>query len=118
MAPRTADRITCALAALIFFPLVLASAAHASPSVVVDVASGQVLQQEQATASWYPASLTKLMTTYVALDAVRQKRITLDTPLVVSPRATRMSPSKMGFRPGHRSHAAQCADHADGEVGQ
>jgi len=75
-------------------------AAQATPSVVIDLASGQILEQEQPTVSWYPASLTKLMTTYVALDAVRKGRISLDTPMMVSPRATRMAPSKMGFRPG------------------
>lgn len=74
--------------------------ARATPSVVIDVASGQILQQEQATQSWYPASLTKLMTAYVALDAVRAGRIGYDTPLIVSPRAVSMSPSKMGFRAG------------------
>jgi D-alanyl-D-alanine carboxypeptidase len=77
-----------------------ASRAEATPSLVIDVASGQVLSQDQATASWYPASLTKLMTVYVALDAVRAGRLTLDTPLMMSPRACRMAPSKMGFRPG------------------
>jgi D-alanyl-D-alanine carboxypeptidase len=40
------------------------------------------------------------MTVYVALDAVRAGRLTLDTPLVMSARAARMPPSKMGFRPG------------------
>jgi D-alanyl-D-alanine carboxypeptidase len=89
-----------ALAALLTAPAAFGSAANATPAVVIDVASGQILQQDQPTASWYPASLTKLMTAYVALNAVRQRRIDLDTPLVVSPRATRMSPSKMGFRVG------------------
>ncbi|PPD45601.1 MAG: D-alanyl-D-alanine carboxypeptidase [Methylocystis sp.] len=72
----------------------------ATPSLVIDVASGTVLSADQPTVSWYPASLTKLMTAYVALDAVRAGRLTMDTPLMVSPRATRMAPSKMGFRPG------------------
>jgi D-alanyl-D-alanine carboxypeptidase len=40
------------------------------------------------------------MTVYVALDAVRNGKLTLDTPLVMSARAARMPPSKMGFRPG------------------
>ncbi len=89
------------IAAIAAAPLFFGALAQASsPSVVIDVASGQILEQEQPTASWYPASLTKLMTVYVALDAVRQNRITLDTPLLVSPRATRMAPSKMGFRAG------------------
>ncbi len=49
---------------------------------------------------WYPASVTKLMTVFVALSAVRDHRIALDTPLAVSARAAMMPPSKMGFRPG------------------
>jgi D-alanyl-D-alanine carboxypeptidase len=79
--------------------LVVASA-QATPYLVVDADSGQVLMDNEATAVWYPASLTKLMTVYVALDAVRNGRLTLDTPLIMSLRAARMAPSKMGFRPG------------------
>jgi D-alanyl-D-alanine carboxypeptidase len=77
-----------------------AVSAQATPYLVVDGDSGQVLIQDEATAPWYPASLTKLMTVYVALDAVRSDKLTLDTPLVMSARAARMPPSKMGFRPG------------------
>lgn len=74
--------------------------AHAAPSLVIDVATGEILHQEQATQPWFPASVSKLMTTYVALKAVREGRLTMDTPLIVSARAARMAPSKMGFRPG------------------
>ena len=74
--------------------------AQATPYLVVDADSDQVLMENEATAPWYPASLTKLMTVYVALDAVRNGKLTLDTPLVMSARAARMPPSKMGFRPG------------------
>ena len=61
-----------------------AASAQATPSVVIDIATGEILQQEQATAPWFPASVSKLMTVYVALKAVREGRISLDTPLVVS----------------------------------
>ncbi len=74
--------------------------AVASPSLVIDADSGDVLYQDKATDPWFPASTTKLMTVYVALSAVREGRITLDTPLMVSARAAVMPPSKMGFRPG------------------
>jgi D-alanyl-D-alanine carboxypeptidase len=77
-----------------------AASAQATPYLVVDADSDQVLMENEATASWYPASLTKLMTVYVALDAVRSGKLTFDTPLVMSARAARMPPSKMGFRPG------------------
>ncbi len=77
-----------------------AGSARATPYLVVDADSDQVLMQNEATAPWYPASLTKLMTAYVALNAVRDGKLTLDTPLIMSARAARMPPSKMGFRPG------------------
>jgi D-alanyl-D-alanine carboxypeptidase len=76
------------------------ASAQATPYLVVDADSDQVLMENEATAPWYPASLTKLMTLYVALDAVRSGKLTLDTPLIMSARAARMPPSKMGFRPG------------------
>lgn len=74
--------------------------ASAAPSLVIEYPSGAVLYEDHATQPWYPASLTKLMTTYVALKAIRDHRLSLDTPLVVSARAVSMPPSKMGFRPG------------------
>ncbi len=79
---------------------VFAGAARATPLLVIDAKSGEVLFEREATKPWYPASLTKLVTVYAALKAVKQGKITLDTPFVVSARAARMPPSKMGFRPG------------------
>ena len=79
-----------------------AVSAQATPYLVVDADSGQVLMENEATAQWYPASLTKLMTVYVALDAVRSGKLTLDTPLVMSARAARMPPSKMESGPARR----------------
>jgi D-alanyl-D-alanine carboxypeptidase len=81
--------------------LAAATGAHAAtPSLVADLVTGEVIAQEEATRPWYPASLTKLMTVYVALQAVRDGRITMDTPFVVSQRAAKAAPSKMGFNPG------------------
>ncbi len=74
--------------------------AEANPTLVIDIDSGEVLYHDMATAPWFPASLTKLMTTYVALSKVREGKISLDTPLRVSAYAAAMAPSKMGFRPG------------------
>jgi D-alanyl-D-alanine carboxypeptidase len=76
------------------------SAVRAAPALVVDAATGAVLHAEEATRPWFPASLTKLMTVYVALRAVHEGRLSLQTPLLVSNRAARMAPSKMGFKAG------------------
>jgi D-alanyl-D-alanine carboxypeptidase len=74
--------------------------ARAEALIVVDAESGRVLYQENATYPWYPASVTKLMTMYVALKAVKEGRMQLDTLLTVSPVAASQAPSKMGFKPG------------------
>ena len=73
---------------------------HAEALLVVEADSGKVLEAQNATYPWYPASVTKMMTAYVTLKAIKEGRVTLDTLLTVSPVAASQSPSKMGFRPG------------------
>jgi D-alanyl-D-alanine carboxypeptidase len=80
--------------------VVVPRAAQAEALLLIDADSGKVLKAENATMPWYPASLSKLMTAYVTLTAVKEGRITLDTLFTVSPTAASQSPSKMGFRPG------------------
>src|SRR5690242_9903852 len=80
--------------------IVAPRALHAEARLVIEADSGKVLEAENATVPWYPASVTKLMTAYVTLKAVKDGKITLDTLFTVSPTATAQSPSKMGFRPG------------------
>ena len=77
-----------------------AGPAAAGPSIVVDMETGRVVSQENAFQRWYPASLTKLMTTYVAFRAVKAGEITLLSPVRVSKKAAKEPPSKMGFKPG------------------
>src|SRR3954465_14802457 len=75
-------------------------AASAEALLLIEADSGKVLQAENATIPWYLASVTKIMTAYVTLKAVKDGKLTLDTILTVSPTAASQSPSKMGFRPG------------------
>jgi D-alanyl-D-alanine carboxypeptidase len=89
-------RIVIFVAAAILPPCV----AHAEALLLVEADSGKVLQADNATMPWYPASVTKLMTAYVTLKAVKDGKITLDTLFTVSPVAASQSPSKMGFRAG------------------
>jgi D-alanyl-D-alanine carboxypeptidase len=76
------------------------SLAQAEAWLVVEADTGKVLQADNATYPWYPASVTKIMTAYVTLKAVKEGRLALDSVLTVSPVAASQSPSKMGFRPG------------------
>ena len=68
--------------------------------LLIEADSGKVLHAENATYPWYPASVTKVMTAYVTLSAVKERRLTLDSLLTVSARAAAQAPSKMGFKPG------------------
>ncbi|MET4801167.1 serine hydrolase [Bradyrhizobium sp. LB11.1] len=74
--------------------------ANAEALLLIEADTGKVLQADNATVPWYPASVTKIMTAYVTLKAVKDGKITLDTMLTVSPTAASQAPSKMGLRPG------------------
>ncbi|HET7680010.1 MAG TPA: serine hydrolase [Xanthobacteraceae bacterium] len=74
--------------------------AAADAQLLIEAESGKVLHEENATYPWYPASLTKLMTLYVALQAMRDRRVTADTMITVSARAAAEPPAKMGFKAG------------------
>jgi D-alanyl-D-alanine carboxypeptidase len=80
--------------------LSLPGLAKAGPTIVVDAANGAVLENSEATRPWYPASLSKLMTAYTVFKAIQAGRIDGGAPIVVSKRAARMAPSKMGYPPG------------------
>jgi len=96
----TAVRAVSALAALSL--LVSAGSAAANPRLIVDVKSGRVIAHQDAFLKWYPASLTKLMTAYVTFKAIKSGRLSLETQVVMSKKATDQPASKMYFKPGTR----------------
>lgn len=85
---------------LAFATVLAASVAQAGPAVLVDLNTGKVLEQEDAFAPWYPASLTKLMTVLVTFRAIKAGEIAFDSPVRISERAAKEPPSKMGYKPG------------------
>jgi D-alanyl-D-alanine carboxypeptidase len=80
--------------------LLPAGPAAAEALLVIEADTGKVLHADKATTPWYPASITKIMTVYVALRAVKEGRMTLESVLKVSSNAAAMPPTKMGFPPG------------------
>ncbi|WP_375460477.1 D-alanyl-D-alanine carboxypeptidase family protein [uncultured Enterovirga sp.] len=89
-----------AIATLVLAAIGCGSARAQTPGLVVDADTGRVLFAERATDPWFPASITKLMTTYVALDQVRQGRASMNGLLTMSETAAAQPPSKLGMRPG------------------
>jgi D-alanyl-D-alanine carboxypeptidase len=74
--------------------------ASAEALLLVEADSGKVLHSENSTYPWYPASVTKLMTAYVTLRTVKERRLSLDTLITVSSNAVAQQPTKMGFKAG------------------
>ncbi len=73
---------------------------NAGTSILVDAGSGKVLAEENASQRWYPASLTKLMTAYLAFKALKDGTLTLTSPVKISANAAKQPPSRMGYKPG------------------
>ncbi len=69
-------------------------------AIMIDAENGSILHEENATHSWYPASLTKVMTLYMAFDALKAGQIHLYDTLTVSNHASRQPNSKLGLRQG------------------
>jgi D-alanyl-D-alanine carboxypeptidase len=85
------------LLALALLSVLLVVPAAAGPYILVDATTGRVIAQHEAGRPWYPASISKLMTVFVAFRAMREGRVTPDTLLTVTERAYHEAPSKMGF---------------------
>src|SRR5712672_2516724 len=86
--------VACAATGLTVAP------AAAEALLVIEADSGKVIFAHNAGQPWYPASITKIMTAYVTLRAVKEGRITLDKLIPVSPNAVAQQPVKMGFPTG------------------
>jgi D-alanyl-D-alanine carboxypeptidase len=98
----TAGQLLIALAGAIFLWSSPSSAriAKTDSSIIIDADTGQVLSEHNADAKAYPASLTKMMTLYLAFEALESGQITLDQSVHVSHRAQNQAPSKLGLVDG------------------
>src|SRR5512143_3902652 len=74
--------------------------AQAEAQLLIEASTGKVLHAENATYPWYPASVTKLMTAYTTLRAIKEGHISLNTLLTMSRNAAAQQPTKMGFSIG------------------
>lgn len=85
---------------LVALPLSVSAAPYAA--YVMDARSGEVLHSRNADTRLHPASLTKMMTLYVAFQAVENGEISLDTVVTITANAAAEQPSKLGLRSGQK----------------
>ncbi|MEQ8823051.1 MAG: D-alanyl-D-alanine carboxypeptidase family protein [Filomicrobium sp.] len=87
--------VTAILVAVLF-----AGRAQAGPTLLFEAETGKILYSESIDDQWHPASLTKIMTAYIAFEDLRDGRIKLDTKITCTERAYKEPPSKVGLPVG------------------
>lgn len=85
---------------LVVVPLSARAAPYAA--MVIDARTGEVLHSRNADTRLHPASLTKMMTLYIAFEAVERGEISLDKKVTISRHAASEPPSKLGLRAGQK----------------
>lgn len=110
-------------------------AAHVTPATVqaapyaafvTDARTGEVIHSRNADTRLHPASLTKMMTLYIAFQAISRGEITLDTEVTISANAAGEAPSRLGLRAGQeirlryllRAAAVKSANDAATAIGE
>lgn len=93
------SRAACIVATLLIW-LTAGPSASANPTLLFEPATGKILYAEDVDDIWHPASLTKLMTAYVAFEAIKEGKIRLDDKISCSLVATLQPPSKVGLNVG------------------
>ena len=71
-------------------------------AILVNMDTGKVLFEKNADMSIPPASLTKVMSMFLTMDAVSAKRLSLDEKIRITPAASTVGGSSMHLRNGER----------------
>ncbi len=80
-------------------PLEKISASPYLSAIAIDAESGEIFFEKDADVQAWPASVLKLMTLYIVLDAVKNGKISLDDMVQVTDEAARMGGSQVYLDP-------------------
>jgi D-alanyl-D-alanine carboxypeptidase len=69
-------------------------------AILIDANSGQIVHAENADEPRHPASLTKMMTLYIAFEAIERGRASFGTRIKISAQAAAAAPTKLGLDEG------------------
>ncbi|KGJ04966.1 D-Ala-D-Ala carboxypeptidase [Paracoccus halophilus] len=80
----------------------MAVAAAPFAAHVMDARTGKQIYAQNADTRLHPASLTKMMTLYLAFNAIERGQVRLDSKFLVSSNAAAQPPSRLGLKAGQR----------------
>ncbi len=102
--PLSARRAVMALLALVVALAPIGPVAAFVPpryaAILIDARNGEVLYANAADELRHPASITKVMTLYLAFDALVAGRLRLSDAITISPHAAAQRPSRLGLAAG------------------
>lgn len=87
---------------LLAWALPMAVAAAPFAAFVMDARTGKEIYAQNADTRLHPASLTKMMTLYMAFTAIERGQVRLDSKFTVSSHAANQPPSRLGLKPGQK----------------
>ena len=101
---RQPGRIGLYFITLIWLAVIVPFSALAAPyaAMIMDARNGEVLHARNADTRLHPASLTKMMTLYIAFEAVQNGELSMDTVITIPREAAAEPPSKLGLRTGQK----------------
>ncbi len=105
--PHLSDGLRRILALTVLFCLLFVSGALAGPinaksAILMDVTTGRILYEQRADMKIPPASLTKVISMYVAMNAISARKVDYHDKVKVSANAARTGGSRFGLRAGER----------------
>ena len=99
---RITKNVRFGLMILLAWALPIAVTAAPFAAFVMDARTGQEIYAQNADTRLEPASLTKMMTLYLAFNAIERGQVRLDSKFLVSSHAASQPPSRLGLKPGQR----------------
>ena len=80
----------------------LARPINAKSAILMDVTTGRILYEQRADMKIPPASLTKVISMYVAMNAISSRKVDYHDKVKISAAAARTGGSRFGLRAGER----------------
>src|SRR5258708_6354702 len=101
---------TPASAQIPYFQNLLSASQTKYAAIVVDAKSGEVLYAKHEDSPRYPASITKIMTLYLAFEALAAGKLHPEDRVLVAPHAAAQAPTKLGVRAGDSVSGEEAMD--------
>lgn len=94
--------LICLACLCLLWPAHVLAAGRVQAALLVNLGTGKILYERNANLPLAPASLTKIMTMFLTMDAVKDQKISLKSKIRIPRQAAATGGSRMGLKTGER----------------